>query len=335
MTSFSEKTVVVTGASAGLGRAITQAFARRGANLALLARGDEGLQGARREAEVLGAAAVLTIPLDISDAGAVDDAAARAEAQLGPIDVWVNDAMVSVFAKVADIRAEEFRRVTEVNYLGFVNGTLAALRHMLPRDAGTIVQVGSALAHRAIPLQGAYCASKHAIAGFSQSLRTELLHDRSNVAVTVVDMPAMNSPQFTWVRSRLPHKPQPVPPIFQPEVGAEAVVWAAEHRPRRMSVGASTVATIMANRLAPGLVDRYLARNGFSSQQTDEPEDADRPDNLDRPLDADDDRGAHGPFDARAKTSSAQVWARQRAGTLLAAGTAALAVLAGAAVKRS
>src|SRR5919112_3344834 len=224
--------VVITGASAGLGRAAAREFARRGAHVALIARGRDGLEGARREVEALGGRA-LVLPLDVSDADAVERAAETVERELGPIDVWVNNAMVSVFSPVREMRAEEYRRVTEVTYLGYVYGTLAALKRMLPRDRGVIVQVGSALAYRSIPLQAAYCAAKHAITGFTESLRCELLHDESNVSVTEVHMPALNTPQFGWVKSRLPRKAQPVPPIFQPEVAARAIVFAAHHADRR------------------------------------------------------------------------------------------------------
>ena len=307
----SRRVVVVTGASAGVGRAVARAFAERGADLALIARGRAGLEAARQEAEAAGSR-VLVVPLDVADADAVEAAAARIEAGLGPIDVWVNNAMVSVFSPVKEMTAEEVRRVTEVTYLGYVYGTLAALRRMLPRDRGTIVQVGSALAYRAIPLQAAYCGAKHAIEGFTESLRCELLHDQSNVRVTMVQMPALNTPQFGWVRTRLPNFPQPVPPIFQPELAAEAVVWAAEQAPREVSVGGSTVQAVYANKVAPGLLDRYLARTNYEAQQTERPVAPDRQDNLWAPLDDDEDRGAHGVFDDKASRSSPVWWARRR-----------------------
>ncbi len=270
------RVVVVTGASAGLGRAIARAFAQRGAAIGLLARGMEGLKAAEREIRDRGGRA-LAVATDVADPQAVEAAAERVEGELGPVDVWVNNAMVSVFSPVRQMEPADYRRVTEVTYLGYVHGTLAALRRMLPRDHGTIVQVSSALAFRAIPLQSAYCAAKHAIKGFTESLRTELLHDASGVRVTMVHMPALNTPQFGWVKSRLPNKPQPVPPIFQPEVGAQAVIYAALHHRRDLTVGWSAMRAIWGNRLVPGLLDRYLARTGYRSQQTDEPESPNRP----------------------------------------------------------
>jgi NAD(P)-dependent dehydrogenase (short-subunit alcohol dehydrogenase family) len=323
--------VVVTGASAGIGRATVRAFAASGAHLGLIARGEAGLEGARRDVEAAGGKAVVC-PLDVADAEAVEAAAARIEQELGPIDVWVNDAMVSVFSPVKETSAAEFKRVTEVTYLGYVYGTLAALKRMLPRDRGVIVQVGSALAYRGIPLQAAYCGAKHAIQGFTESLRCELLHDGSKVRVTMVQMPAVNTPQFGWVKSRLPRQAQPVPPIFQPEVAAEAIVWAASHDRREVDVGSSTVLAIWGNKLFGGLGDRYLARTGFASQQTDQPANPSRPDNLWQPVDADTDFGAHGAFDDRASDRSLQLdinLNRDRlalAGLGLAGGVAALAI---------
>lgn len=300
--------VVVTGASAGLGRAIARRFARDGAAVALLARGRDGLEGARRDVERLGGVG-LVLPTDVSDAGAVERAAAAAEAELGPIDVWVNNAMVSVFSPVREMLPEEYQRVTNVTYLGVVHGTLAALKRMSARDRGVIIQVSSALAYRSIPLQSAYCAAKHAILGFTASLRTELIHERSNVRVTLVHMPALNTPQFSWVKSRLPRKPQPVPPIFEPEVGADAVAWAARNDcGREISVGWPSVEAVYGNKLAPGYADRYLAKTGFASQQTNEPADPDRPYNLWEPLPGD--HGAHGRFDARARPFSVELWLR-------------------------
>ena len=301
-----EITAVVTGASAGLGRAIAHEFARNGAKVGLIARDHGALDATAEEVERLGGRA-LAIAADVSDAAAVEQAAAKFEDELGPIDTWVNDAMVSVFSPVKEMQPEEYRRVTEVTYLGFVYGTLAALRRMLARDRGTIVQVGSALAYRSIPLQSAYCASKHAIVGFTDSLRCELFHDRSNVKVTVVQMPAMNTPQFTWVKSRLPRKPQPVPPIFEPEVGARVVVHAAlASNPRREYwVGASTVKAIVGQKFIPGLLDRYLGDSGYDSQQRDEPDSPDRPNNLWKPVE--NHRGAHGPFDSQSHKRSVEV----------------------------
>src|SRR5712692_4072466 len=283
-TFMESQTVVVTGASAGIGRATARLFGERGASVGLIARGQAGLDGAARDVEEAGGKA-LAVSADVADYEQVTAAARQIEERLGPIDVWVNVAFTSVFAPFAQITAEEFRRVTEVSYLGFVYGTMAALSRMRPRGRGTIVQVGSALGERSIPLQSAYCGAKHAINGFTSSLRCELLHDKSRVHVTVVQMPAVNTPQFSWVRSKLPRHPQPVPPIYQPEVAARGVVYAADH-PRRKQyfVGASTAATILANRVAPALLDRYLARTGYASQETGEPE-GDRPDNLWEPVD--------------------------------------------------
>jgi NAD(P)-dependent dehydrogenase (short-subunit alcohol dehydrogenase family) len=327
--SLPPRVVVVTGASAGIGRATVRAFAARGAWIGLLARGRDGLAAAQREVEAAGGRA-LALPADVADAGQVEAAAAAVERELGPIDVWVNNAMASVFSPVRETTAEEYKRVTEVTYLGYVYGTLAALRRMLPRDCGVIVQVGSALAYRGIPLQSAYCAAKHAIQGFQDSLRSELLHDGSRVRVTMVQMPAFNTPQFGWVKSRLPRKPQPVPPIFQPEVGARAIVWAADHPRREVYVGWPTVKAIVGDKLAAGYADRYLARHGYDSQQYDGLDDPHRADNLWHPLPGD--RGAHGDFDARAKRHSLQLWANTHRPLLAAAG-AALAGLLWAALR--
>jgi NAD(P)-dependent dehydrogenase (short-subunit alcohol dehydrogenase family) len=297
--------VVVTGASAGVGRAAVSAFAERGADVALLARGQAGLDAAAKEVTAAGGRA-LPIPVDVADADAVDAAAQRVEDELGPIDVWVNDAFSSVFAPFMDITADEFRRTTEVTYLGFVNGTRAALARMRPRDRGVVIQVGSALAYRGIPLQSAYCGAKHAIQGFTESVACELGHDNSRVRITMVQLPAVNTPQFSWVLSRLSRRPQPVPPIYQPEVAARAIVWAADHPRREWWVGASTAATLIANAVAPGVLDRYLARTGYDSQQTDEPERPDRPANLWEPVDEHDDHGAHGSFGDQAHPRSLQ-----------------------------
>ena len=318
--------VVITGASAGVGRATVQAFARRGARLGLIARGPDGLEAARAEVEQLGGRALL-FAVDVADAKKVEEAAARVEEEFGPIDIWVNNAMVSVFSPVKEMTAEEFHRVTEVTYLGVVYGTLSALKRMLPRDRGSIVQVGSALAYRGIPLQAAYCGAKHAIQGFTESLRCELLHDKSNVHVTMVQLPAMNTPQFSWVKSRLPRKPQPVPPIYQPEIAAEAIIYAAYQTRREMEVGMPTVVAVEGNKLFPGLMDRYLARTNYEAQQTEESVETDRRDNLWSPVPGD--HGAHGTFDDRASDSSPQLWAdMNRRWLALAGGTLAGFMLA-------
>jgi NAD(P)-dependent dehydrogenase (short-subunit alcohol dehydrogenase family) len=297
--------VVITGASAGVGRATARAFATHGAYIGLIARGKDGLEGARADVESLGGKAVV-LPCDVSRADQVEAAAARVEKEFGPIDIWINNAMVSVFSPVKEMTAEEFLRVTEVTYLGVVYGTLSALKRMLARDQGYIVQVGSALAERSIPLQAAYCGAKHAIEGFTDSLRCELLHDKSNVRVTMVHMPALNTPQFSWVKSRLPRKPQPVPPIYQPEVAAEAIVYAANHDRRDMEVGLPTVFAMEGNKIIPALMDSYLARTNYEAQQTDEPVEPNRRDNLWKPVPGD--HGAHGPFDNRAYNVSPQLW---------------------------
>ena len=318
----SQQVVVITGASAGVGRATARAFAAAGARIGLIARGEAGLEAARREIEAAGGQA-LTIVADVADAAAIETAAERIERELGPIDIWVNNAMVSVFSPVKAMTAEEFQRVTDVTYLGVVNGTLAALRRMLPRDRGVVVQVGSALAYRGIPLQAAYCGAKHAIQGFNESLRAELLHDGSHVRVTMVQLPALNTPQFAWVKTRLPGAPQPVPPIFQPEVAAAAIVWAANHDRREVQVGLPTTLAILGNRIAPNLLDRYLARTAYAGQQTDEPVAEDRPHNLWDPVDATADYGAHGSFDDVAGARSWQwEFTTHRGKLALAAGAA-------------
>lgn len=316
----SNKVVVITGASAGVGRATAREFARTGADVALLARNGEALDHARAEVESHGRRA-LAIPVDVSDAAAVERAALDIESQLGPIDVWVNNAMVTVFSPVALLQADEVRRVTEVTYLGTVNGTLSALRRMLPRGRGSIIQVGSALAYRSIPLQAPYCGAKAAIRGFTDSLRTELLHSGSHIRVTMVQMPALNTPQFDWCRTRLTRKPQPVPPIFEPEVAARAIVWASRHKRREVFVGASTVAAIWGNRLAAPLLDRYLARTAYGAQLAEEHIEPTRPDNLWHTVPGD--RGAQGRFRDCASGRSRELWLtthRRLLWTLCAAG---------------
>ena len=322
----------MTGASAGVGRATARAFGKRGAAVGLVARGLDGLEGARREIEEAGGSAVVA-QADVADPNQVEAAAATVERALGPIDVWVNNAMVSVFSPVKEMTAAEFDRVTAVTYLGTVYGTLAALRRMLPRDRGVIVQVGSALAYRSLPLQAAYCAAKHAILGFTESLWCELIHDESHVQLEMLQMPALNTPQFDWVKSRLPNRPQPVPPIFQPEVAADAIVWAAYHRRRELFVAFPSMKAIAGERTAPRVLDHYLAREGYDKQQTDEPVPPDRPDNLWAPLPGD--RGARGSFNDRARSRSPALWASTHRGLLgaLAAG-GALCVALGAAARR-
>jgi short-subunit dehydrogenase len=323
--------VVVTGASAGVGRATVRRFAERGADVGLLARDTGGLAAAAKEVEAAGGRAV-TVPTDVADPSQVEAAAEQVEGELGPIEVWVNDAMTSVFAPFTEVEPEEFRRVTEVTYLGYVYGTRVALRRMLPRDHGTIVQVGSALAYRGIPLQSAYCGAKHAIQGFTESVRAELYHRHSRVWLTMVQLPALNTPQFDLVLSKLPNKAQPVPPIYQPEVAASAIVWAATHRRRQLWVGGSTAATLLANAAAPGLLDRYLGRTGYRSQQTEAPRDPNRPANLWVPVPGD--HGAHGRFDDRAHRRSLQLWATTHRGTVAGLAGAALAGLAALRVAR-
>ncbi|QDP97474.1 SDR family oxidoreductase [Microlunatus elymi] len=328
--------VAITGASAGVGRAVARLFAERGARVALMARGEKGLAAAAEDVSERGGEP-MTIGLDVSDAQAVVDAVNRIEERFGPIDVWVNAAFTGAFARLIDLTPQEFRRATEVTYLGYVHGTMAALKPMVQRNRGTIVQVGSALAYRGIPLQSAYCGAKHAIQGFTESLRCELLHDRSAVRVTMVQLPAVNTPQFSWLLSRLPKQAQPVPPIYQPEVAARAIVFAADHPQRREYwVGRSTMLTLLANKIAPGLLDRYLARTGFSGQQTDQPRDEDQPANLWHPADGEGakDWGAHGIFDDRARDRAPEQWVSEHrrlllglAGTAAAAGAGAAAVL--------
>jgi short-subunit dehydrogenase len=330
-----QQVVMVTGASAGVGRATAIAFARRGARVGLLARGRGGLEGAQRDVEAAGGRALI-LEADVSEPDMVEAAGAALAAAFGPIDVWVNNAMASVFSPVKQMTAAEFKRVTDVTYLGVVHGTLTALRRMLPRNQGAIVQVGSALAYRGIPLQAAYCAAKHAIQGFCDSLNSELLHDESAVTVTMVQLPAVNTPQFDWVKSRLPGRARPVAPVFQPEVIGDAIVWAADHPRREMYVGCPTVTAILGNKIAPGLGDWYLASHGYRAQQADEPEDPARPHNLWLPMDAEEDFGAHGRFDGIARTRSWQQWlTRHRAIVTAVALTAGSKLLAHAVTARS
>jgi NAD(P)-dependent dehydrogenase (short-subunit alcohol dehydrogenase family) len=327
------QTIVITGASAGIARATARLYGERGANVGLIARGQVGLDGAVSDVVQAGGKA-LAVSADVADYEQVQEAARQVEDLFGPIDVWINVAFTSVFAPFAEISADEFRRVTEVSYLGFVYGTMVALGRMKTRDQGTIVQVGSALGERSIPLQSAYCGAKHAINGFTSSLRCELLHENSGVHVTVVQMPAVNTPQFSWVRSKLPNHPQPVPPIYQPDVAARAVVYAADH-PRRKQywVGGSTTATIAGNRIIPALLDRYLARTGYDSQQTGQKVTPGRPNNLWEPVDGPSghDHGPRGIFDNIAHDRSPQLWMSQHAGLLTAA---AAAILGGAVAAR-
>ncbi len=313
--------VVLTGASAGVGRAVARELGRDGARLCLVARGRERLEAARREVEALGGE-VITVAGDVADPATAEAAAQAAERAFGPIDVWINNAMVSVFSPVTQTTPEEFRRVMEVTYLGVVYGTLAALPRMLARNRGVIVQVGSALAYRGIPLQAAYCAAKHAVQGFMDSLRCELLHDGTAVEVTMVQLPALNTPQFDWVRSRLPRRAQPVPPIYQPEVAARAIVWASRHPRRELLVGWPTLKAVYGDRLAPAYAERVLAEQGFEAQQTDEPA-LGGPDNLWEPPAGD--PGAHGRFDDRAAAASPLLGLSMHRG-LLAGALAALAL---------
>jgi NADP-dependent 3-hydroxy acid dehydrogenase YdfG len=323
--------VVVTGSSAGLGRAIAHAFAKRGARIGLIARNPEALNAAKEECEALGGEA-LVLPLDVSDAEAVDSAASRVEEEFGPIDIWVNDAMVSVFSPVKQMEASDYKRVTEVLYLGFVHGTLAAMKRMIPRDRGTIIQIGSALSYRSIPLQSAYCACKHAINGFTDSLRCELYHDSSNVKLTAVQMPAMNTTQFNWVKNRMPNDTQPVPPIFEPELAAKVVVAAgfAKNPRREYWVGSPTVMAIVGQKFIPGLLDMYLGKTGYKSQQIpNEPKDPSAPNNL-----YDYVPGVHsarGKFQNRSTRSSAEIYLSLHRGVVaLAAASAVLTAVGGA-----
>lgn len=311
------KVVVVTGASAGIGRAIAVEFGRHGHAVGLLARGRDGLEGAQQDVMRVGGSACL-VQADVADPDQVERAAAQIETDLGPIDVWINNAMVSVLSPVKDMTSDEFKRVTDVTYLGYVYGTLAALRRMLPRDRGVIIQIGSALAYRAIPLQSAYCAAKHAIQGFTESLRSELIHDESRIQVATVHLPAVNTPQFSWIKSRMPRHPQPVPPIFQPEVIARSVYWVAHHPRREFTIGISAVQAIIGDKFIPGLLDHYLASMGYDAQQTHESVDPNRPNNLYAPLPGD--YGARGQFDDRSIDYSVQAWVNRYRGWLALGG---------------
>ncbi|MBV9267661.1 MAG: SDR family oxidoreductase [Acidobacteriaceae bacterium] len=324
MGNTSPEVVVVTGASAGVGRAIVREFAKHQAWMGLIARDHDRLNAAKNEVEEQGGRA-LTFPIDVANAEDVDRAAEQVQREFGHIDIWINVAMTTVFAPFKDITPEEFKRATEVTYLGFVYGTMSALKRMLPRDQGTIVQIGSALAYRSIPLQSAYCGAKHAIVGFTDSIRTELIHDKSNVHITAVHLPAMNTPQFNWCRTKLPRHPQPVPPIFEPEVAAEAVYFAAHHRRREIFVGWPTAKAIYGQDIAPGFADRYLGKNGYDAQQTSEPVAPNRPDNLFQPVPGD--YAAHGSFTKESKDFSLQMWMTLNRKPL---GIAAAATLIGA-----
>ncbi|MDQ3880983.1 MAG: SDR family oxidoreductase [Chloroflexota bacterium] len=328
MRKSNEEVVVVTGASAGVGRAVAHAFGKRGASVGLLARGERGLDGAKREVESFGGRA-LAVPTDVAEDHQVEAAAAAVESEYGPITTWVNVAMATVFARFVDTTAAEFARATQVTYLGFVNGTMSALKRMVPRDSGTVVQVGSALSYRAIPLQASYCGAKFAVRGFTDSVRTELMHDGSNVWITMVQLPAVNTPQFNWCRSKLAKHPQPVPPIFQPEVPAEAVYYAAHHHRREVNVGWPTVRAIVGNKIAPRLADWYLARTGVKSQQMqDVPVPGERTGNLYDPVE--DKAATHGRFDGKSRARSPQLWATTHR-PLLGAVVAALAGAVGVA----
>ena len=331
MPAKQSEVVVITGAGAGVGRAVVNEFASHGANIGLISRNQERLESAKQDVERCGGRA-LALPCDMADPNQVEGAAERVENELGPIDVWVNCAMVTIFAPFSEIKPDEFRRATEVTYLGFVWGTMAALKRMKARDRGTVVQVGSALAYRSIPLQSPYCGAKHAMVGFTDSLRCELIHEKSNVHLTVVHLPAVNTPQFSWCRTRLPRHPQPVPPIFEPEVPARAIYWAAHHRRREVFVGEPTVKAIYGQDVVPGLADWYLGRNGYESQQTEEPVSPNRPDNLFESVPGP--YGARGIFSDRAKTFSIQNWANLHRGAVSAVG-AGVAALAFALVRRN
>lgn len=308
--------VVVTGASAGVGRAVVREFAKSGAWIGLLARKRDRLEAARREVEFAGGRA-LSIPTDVSEPDQVEAAAQKIEKELGPIDIWVNGAMATIFSPFVDITPKEYRRATEVIYLGAVYGTMAALKRMRTRNRGVIVQVGSALSYRAIPLQSAYCGAKFAVRGFTDSVRTELLHDKSNIHITMVQLPAVNTPQFSWSAVHVGKHPRPVAPVYQPEVAARAIYWAAHNRRREVYLGASSVAAILGNKIAPGLLDRYLARSAWSGQMTPDPVRADRPVNLFKP--AEGDFAARGEFGNEAISRSPELWISRHKGWFWAA----------------
>lgn len=305
MSTARAETVVITGGTAGIGRATAREFARHGCNVAVLARGTDGLEGTKRDIEELGGRA-LPISTDVADWRAVEAAADQIERELGPIDIWVNNAFAGIFSRFMDVTPEEYERVTQVTYVGQVNGTRAALKRMLARDKGAIVLVGSALAYRGIPLQSAYCGAKHAIQGFIDSLRCELLHDKSNVTITMVQMPGVNTPQFDWIRAKLPGQPRPVGKVYQPEVAARAIYFAAHDGRKEMLVGLPTVEAVWGNKIASSMLDEYLAATGIDSQQRPDPVSPDRKDNLFEPVAGD--HGAHGSFDQEAVDSSAELW---------------------------
>jgi NAD(P)-dependent dehydrogenase (short-subunit alcohol dehydrogenase family) len=312
--------VVITGASGGVGRAAARRFAADGARIGLIARGRRGLEGAAREVEQAGGEALI-LPVDVADPDQVESAAAAVEDAFGPIDIWINDAMVTIYAEFLDIEPEEFRRATDVTFHGMVWGTRAALKRMVPRDRGVIVQVGSALAFRGIPLQSPYCGAKAACKNFTESVRTELIHHKSKVRISMVHLPGVNTTQFTWGRTKLPKQTTPVPPIYQPEIPADAIHHAAYHRRRQMYIGTPTVLNILGEQFAPWLLDRYLAKTGFGSQMTDQPLDPTGHDNLYEPVD--EDRGAHGPFDDKAHSFSPQAELSKYRNGILAGVTAA------------
>ncbi len=333
---MSSKVAVVTGASAGVGRATARRLAQDGYDVALLARGEQGLAGARADVEAAGSRS-LALPTDVADPEQVEAAADRVERELGPIDLWVNNAMTTIFSPFSEIEPDEFKRATEVTYLGTVWGTKAALKRMRPRNRGKVVLVGSALAYRGIPLQAPYCGAKHAIKGFFESVRTELMHERSAVGISIVELPGLNTPQFDHCRTRLPKQPQPVPPIYEPEVAAEGIAWVAENDERELYVGAPTWKTILGNKVAPAVVDLYLAKTGYDGQQASEPVNGNRPDNLFEPVDRERDEGAHGRFESNSRTRSPLLWLarnRRKVGAVTLAGAGATAAAATALLRK-